>query len=776
MAEDIQLDLMKHRQPQLKEEQYTPSESAPLLAQTFAVTGMTCSACVNSIERTLNEIDGVSASVNFASETVHILAPADLSADLVIKKIKAAGYGATLLTDSSDPALHRKGAARALFFALIFAVPSIAISMVMSWHQPINNWLISQCENYSIPLPPHAHHLFTSWLVLAITAPLIFIVAFPIHRAAIRNFFHPTMDTLISLGSLSAYIWSIYATYTAQGDVYTEVASGVLLFVILGRFLESRAKRSAGDALSKLLALGEKEVAVLRNGTEVLIPISHLGVGDEFVVKPGSRIATDGVVISGHSTVDNSLITGESTPIEISPGMTVIGSALNNNGRLIVRAARVGSDTELARITSMVVTAQGTKAPIQALADKIASIFVPVVTVLAIATFEGWYYFGNKSLTESISTAITVLVIACPCALGLATPVALLVASGRGALRGIVIRHPRVLEASREIDTIVLDKTGTLTDGAMRVHEVSIPVSAHKVLGSAFAAILNEKNVLSSALALESQSTHPVSQAISSYCIAHGAQQLPVQEFTQTPGVGVAGRVRIGDQSPVVIIGSPESVAHSSVPFASEIQSAIREAQSRSYAVSVLAWDGVALAVFATGDVIKSDAAATISALHSKNIETWLLTGDNPEAAAKVAALVGINSERVIASARPEDKLEKISSLQAAGKHVLMVGDGVNDAAALAKADLSIAMGTGTDTAIATADITIMRPQLMSVVDSLALSSRTLRTIKVNLGWAFAYNAIGIPVAAAGLMSPMYAAGAMALSSLFVVTNSLRIK
>jgi len=744
--------------------------------QTYSVSGMTCSSCVNSIERALNEIEGVTASVNFASETVHIAGPADLSPEVVMKRIKSAGYSATLLEDSADPALHRKGAARALFFAIALAVPSIAISMVMSWHQPINDWLISLFNSYSIALPPHAEHLFASWLVLAITAPLIFIVAFPIHRAAIRNILHPTMDTLISLGSLSAYIWSIYATYTNQGDVYTEVAAGVLLFVILGRFLETRAKRSAGSALSTLLALGEKEVAVLRNGTEVLIPISHLVIGDEFVVKPGARIATDGVVISGQSTVDNSLITGESKPIEITPGMNVIGSALNNNGRIIVRATRIGSDTELARITAMVVTAQGAKAPIQALADKIASIFVPIVTVLAIGTFEGWYYFGDKSLTYSISTAITVLVIACPCALGLATPVALLVASGRGALRGIVIRHPRVLEASQSIDTVVLDKTGTLTDGAMKVQQASIPVSAQKVLGTSFASVLSERNILSSALALESQSDHPVSTAIASYCITRSAEQLSVTEFTQTPGVGVAGRVRIGDKSPVVIIGSPDSVAHSCVPFDPEIQQAIRDGKTHSHAVSVLAWDGVAIGAFAAGDVIKADAAATISELRNRSIDVWLLTGDNAEAAAKVGALVGINSDRIIASAKPEDKLAKISALQSEGKHVLMVGDGVNDAAALAQADLSIAMGTGTDTAIATADITIMRPQLMSIIDSLALSKRTLGTIKVNLGWAFAYNAIGIPIAAMGFMSPMYAAAAMAMSSLFVVTNSLRIK
>ncbi len=666
--EDIQIDLMKHKSDAASDEKYAPSDSAPLLAQTFAVTGMTCSACVNSIERALNEMDGVSASVNFASETVHVLAPADLSSELVIKKIKAAGYGATLLSDGASPALHRKGAARALFFATLFAVPSIAISMVMSWHQPINDWLI------------------------ALTAPLILFVAFPIHRAAIRNIFHPTMDTLVSLGSLTAYIWSIYATYTQEGDVYTEVAAGVLLFVILGRYLESRAKKSASSALSTLLALGEKEVAVIRNGTEVIIPISHLVVGDQFVVKPGARIATDGIVISGQSSVDNSLVTGESRAIEVSPGSLVIGSALNNNGRIIVRATRIGSDTELARITAMVVTAQGSKAPIQALADKVASIFVPVVTVLAIATFEAWYYFGDKSLTYSISTAITVLVIACPCALGLATPVALLVASGRGALRGIVIRHPRVLEASRSIDVVVLDKTGTLTDGAMKVLDVAIPTSAQKVLGREFAELTNERNILSSALALESQSNHPVAQAIAHFCIAQGAQQIPVTDFTETPGIGTAGRVAIADKAPVVIIGSPASVAHSSTPFDAEILRAIAEGESQSRAVSVLAWDGVAIAVFATGDVIKADAPATISALHERGIETWLLTGDNAESATKIASAVGIPSDRIIATATPEAKLAKIVELQLAGRHVMMVGDGINDAAALAQSDLSIAM------------------------------------------------------------------------------------
>ena len=748
----------------------------PLIAQTYSVSGMTCSSCVNTIERTLNEIPGVKASVNFASETVHILAPSDVSAEQIIKAIKSAGYSATLLTDQADPALHRKGAARALFFAALFAIPSIAISMVMSWHQPINDWLIELFTQYEIALPPHADHLFASWLVILLTAPLILFVAFPIHRAAIRNIFHPTMDTLISLGSLSAYTWSIYATYNNVGDVYTEVAAGVLLFVILGRYLESRAKRSASSALATLLALGEKEVSVLRNGTEVLIPISHLQVGDEFIVKPGARIATDGIVISGNSSVNNSMMTGESAPIEVSPGMNVIGSALNNNGRLIVRATRIGSDTELARITSMVVTAQGSKAPIQALADKIAAIFVPVVTVLAIGSFAYWFYLAEKTLTFSISTAITVLVIACPCALGLATPVALLVASGRGALRGIVIRQPRVLEAFRQIDVAIFDKTGTLTDGVMKVQDAVIPASAHKVLGASFAQHLTERNILSSALALESQSDHPLAQAIASYCISRGAQQLPVTELTQTPGIGIAGRVNIEGKSPVVIIGSPESIAHSTVAFDSQIAAAVLDAHAHSRAIAVLAWDGVAIATFAASDSIKVDAAQTITELQVRGIESWLVTGDNAESAAVVASSVGIKPENVIAAASPEDKLAKISALQSAGKKVAMIGDGVNDAAALAQSNLSLAMGTGTDTAISTADITLMRPQLMAVIDALKLAKTTLKTIKVNLGWAFAYNAIGIPIAALGFMSPMYAAAAMALSSLLVVTNSLRIR
>jgi Cu+-exporting ATPase len=751
----------------------TKEQLTPL---TLSISGMTCSACVNSIERAVNELTGVSASVNFASETVHVLAPSSVDVKTIIKQVKSAGYEARLIEDHSNPALHRKGAARALFAAALFALPAIAISMVMSWHPAINEWLISTFEEYNVALPPHADHSFTSWLVLAITTPLILFVAWPIHRAAIRNIFHPTMDTLVSLGAFSAYFWSIYATYTNTGEPYTEVAAGVLFFVILGRYLESRAKRRASSALSSLLALGEKEVAVMRAGVEVIIPISQLVIGDEFVVKPGSRIATDGVVISGTSSVDNSLITGESVPVEVAPGSRVIGSAMNNNGRLIVRATRVGSDTELARITSMVVAAQGSKTPIQAKADKIAAYFVPIVTVLAALTFEGWYLFGEKSLTYSISTAITVLVIACPCALGLATPVALLVASGRGALRGIVLRNPRALEASQSIDVVVLDKTGTLTEGEMSVREFTLSPSASKVLGAEFSSLLSEKNILSTALALESQSDHPTAKSIAAFALAQGAAQLPVDQLTQTPGVGVAARVNIGGKSPVVLIGSPASVAHSCIAFDSEIIAAIESAERNSYAVSVLAWDGVALAVFASGDIVKSDAAATVQELQRRGITTWLVSGDNEQSAASIGHKVGIAATHIIAHASPEDKLSKVSSLQSQGHRVLMIGDGVNDAAALAQADLSIAMGTGTDAAMSSADITLMRPELAAVTEALDLSKKTLSTIKGNLTWAFAYNVIGIPIAALGFATPIYAAAAMAISSLFVVSNSLRLK
>ncbi len=739
---------------------------------TLSLGGMTCSSCVATIERTLNAIPGVSATVNFASETAHVMAPAEMDTKRLISAIKSAGYAATEIADSSQVALHSKKSATALFFAIMFTAPVLLISMVSSWHPAIDRWILIQLDQFNFPLPLYSP---TAWLVIGLSAPVVLIIAWPIHRAGIRNFKHPTMDTLITLGSLTAFGWSIYANTTGNGDVYAEVSATIVTLVIAGRFLESRAKRAASSALSTLLALGSKEVTVIRDGELVQIPIDHLDVGDHFVAKPGERIATDGVVISGESAVDNSLLTGESKPVDVNPGVAVIGSSLNKNGRLEIRATRVGADTELARITAMVVSAQGTKAPIQRLADRISAVFVPVVTLLAIGTFLGWHYSGH-TLTDSISSAIAVLVIACPCALGLATPVALLVASGRGAQRGIVIREPRVLEIARKIDSVILDKTGTLTNGTMSMSTMLTVPAAGNVLGPDFADLLSEDVILSSALSIELQSDHPVATAIASAISARGIKPTPVTEFSSTPGSGSAGRVKLATQSPVVLIGSPVAVEHATTPFHQELIHQIFQAQEKGLTVSVLAWDGVALAMFAVGDEIKVDAKKTIAELKEHGIDPWLVTGDSSQVAISVAKEVGIAVDHVIAGALPQDKVEKVKQLQSAGHRVLMIGDGVNDAAALASADLSIAMGTGTDTAIATADIVVMRRDLGSVVEALNLSSKTLRIIRGNLAWAFAYNVIGIPVAAMGALQPMYAAGAMAFSSLFVVTNSLRIK
>ena len=746
--------------------------STVLEPTTLSIEGMTCSSCVNTVEKALNAVEGVSATVNFATETAHILAPADIDTKELIKTVEKAGYKAAFLQDGQSLTLHNKKSARALFFAFIFAVPAVTISMVMSWHHQIDMWVHGSLDYFGLPHPLYSA---TAWVVIALSAPVVLFVAWPIHRAALRNLKHPTMDNLMSLGSLSAFSWSIYANSTGEGDVYTEVAAGVLFFVILGRYLETHAKSRAGAALSSLLALGSKEVTIIRAGVPVIIPIDQLEIGDEFEALPGARIATDGIVIKGESAVDNSMLTGESKPVDVRPGSSVIGASVNHNGRLIIRATRIGSDTELARITAMVISAQGTKAPIQRLADRISAIFVPIVTLMSIGTFLGWYY-TDHSLTRSISVAITVLVIACPCALGLATPVALLVASGRGAQRGIVLREPRVLEVARTVDTVVFDKTGTLTQGVMNLQEATVSTSAGAVLGSSFTSLLNENTILSSALAIETQNSHPVALAIVRYALGKGAQSYDVTEFAVTPGSGAAGRVRIEDQAPVVLIGSSTAVAHSSTEFHPEIKSAIARGQEAGLTVSVLAWDGVALAVFAVGDQLKTDAAQTVSALRALGITPWLVTGDSAHVAASVAATVGIDSAHVVSAALPETKLEIVERFKSEGRCVLMIGDGINDAAALTAADLSMAMGTGTDTAISSADITLMNSGLGSVIDALQLAKKTLRIIHLNMGWALIYNIIGLPIAALGLLRPIYAAGAMALSSLFVVTNSLRIK
>ena len=745
---------------------------------TLSVQGMTCSSCVNSVEKALNKVEGVSATINFATETAHILAPADMNPKDLIKIVEKAGYSATLLVDAQSVTLHSKKSARAFFFAFIFAVPAVAISMIMSWHHQIDMWVHQILDNFGLPHPLYSA---TAWVVIALSAPVVLVVAYPIHRAAFRNFMHPTMDNLISMGSLAAFGWSIYANATGAGDVYTEVAAGVIFFVILGRYLETRAKAKASSALTSLLALGSKEVTIVRGGFPLIVPIEQLQIGDEFEVRPGDRIATDGIVVKGESAVDNSMLTGETKPVDVRPGSAVIGASINHNGRLIVRATRVGSDTELARITAMVISAQGTKAPIQRLADRISAVFVPIVTVLAIGTFAGWYFTGS-TLTKSISIAITVLVIACPCALGLATPVALLVASGRGAARGIVLREPRVLEVARNVDTVLFDKTGTLTEGVMLVQEATISTAAGAVLGKTFADIVTTQNIVASAGAIESQNTHPIALSITKYALANAGQAAPsrptfaVSDFSVTPGSGAAGRVSIGGQSPVVLIGSPAAVAHSSTEFHSEIKSAIERGQAAGLTLAVLAWDGVALAVFAVGDQLKSDAAETVAALRGMGITPWLVTGDSSEVAASVATTVGIDAAHVVSHALPETKLEIVERMKSEGHTVLMIGDGINDAAALTAADLSMAMGTGTDTAINSADITLMNTGLGSVISALKLSKKTLKIIRLNMGWALIYNVIGLPIAAAGLLSPLYAAAAMAASSVLVVTNSLRIK
>jgi Cu+-exporting ATPase len=742
---------------------------------------MTCSSCVNSIEGALNSIPGVKATVNFATESVHVSADENVTTKSLIAAIKSAGYVATLVSDPSQLALHSKRSGLALALSILFGVPAIAISMIMSWHHSIDMYVHDQLDAFGLPHPLYSP---TAWVAIALTAPLILMVAFPIHRAAFNNFLifiNPkrhgslTMDNLVSLGSLAAFGWSIYANSTGTGDVYTEVAAGVLLFVILGRYLEARAKSVAGSALQSLLELGSKEVVVLRSGQEVIIPITNLQVGDEFVVKPGERIPTDGEVISGTSAIDNSMITGESLPIEVRPGSKVIGATLNHNGRIVVKATRIGDDTELARITAMVLSAQGGRSPIQTRVNKISSIFVPVVTLLSIATGLAWYLYDSQ-LTHAIATGIAVLVIACPCALGLATPVALMVASGRGAQRGIVVSAPSALEAARGIDRVLLDKTGTLTTGQMKVSAATVSLGAAAQLAQIYPELIKDATILSSALSIESQNTHPVGRAIADYVSAQGIKATTVTDYSVSPGNGAAGRVNLGMHSPVVLIGSPAAVAHSTVEFHPEIKAAINTAQSESLTVSVLAWDSVALAVFSVGDEIKSDAAQTIAKFKEMGISPWLVTGDSPGVAHAVALKVGIDISQVTAAATPETKLVAITKLQSKGHKVLMIGDGINDAAALAAADLSMAMGTGTDTAIAAADLTLMRPDLNAAIDALQLSDRTIKIIKGNLTWAFIYNIVGIPIAAAGLLNPMYGAAAMALSSVFVVTNSLRIR
>jgi Cu+-exporting ATPase len=608
----------------------------------------------------------------------------------------------------------------------------------------------------------------TGWLVIGLTAPVVLIIAWPIHRAALRNLAHPTMDNLISLGSLSAFGWSIFANSTGAGDIYAEVAASVVTFIVLGRYFESRAKKRAGSTLAHLLSLNPKEVTILRGNEEVRAPIQNLQIGELCVVRPGDRIPTDGVIVEGVSSIDNSLLTGESLPIDVAPGAEVIAGAINKNGRLVIQARRVGNDTELARITKMVLTAQGEKAPIQKLADRISSVFVPIVMLLSIATLATWLALGNP-LQDSIRAAVALLVIACPCALGLATPVALLVATGKGASQGIVLRKTASLEIASKISTVVFDKTGTLTTGVMKVQNITIPD-----LGKDSAGVTTHE-LLMAVHALENESSHPIALAITQHLSQQGIARKKISDFIDTPGQGIAARVTFGDREMPVLIGTPESIRRATISLHPEIESAISAARLRGNSIAVVAVDGIASAVFEVGDSLRSDAVETIAAFHNRQIETWLITGDNEAAAHQIAIEVGIPTKNVIALASPERKISKIKELRSSGEKVLMIGDGINDAAAISEADLSMALGTGTDTAIASADITLIRPQLGSAILALNLSKNTLRIVRGNLGWAFIYNVIGIPIAALGLLSPMYAGGAMAASSLFVVLNSLRL-
>jgi Cu+-exporting ATPase len=576
------------------------------------------------------------------------------------------------------------------------------------------------------------------------------------------------MDNLISLGSLSAFGWSIYANSTGAGDIYAEVAASVVTFIVLGRYFESRAKKRAGSTLAHLLSLNPKEVTILRGNEEVRAPIQNLQIGELCVVRPGDRIPTDGVIVEGVSSIDNSLLTGESLPIDVAPGAEVIAGAINKNGRLVIQARRVGNDTELARITKMVLTAQGEKAPIQKLADRISSVFVPIVMLLSIATLATWLVLGNP-LQDSIRAAVALLVIACPCALGLATPVALLVATGKGASQGIVLRKTASLEIASKISTVVFDKTGTLTTGVMKVQNITIPD-----LGKDSAGVTTHE-LLMAVHALENESSHPIASAITQHLSQQGIARKKISDFIDSPGQGIAARVTFGDREMPVLIGTPESIRRATISLHPEIESAISAARLRGNSIAVVAVDGIASAVFEVGDSLRSDAIETIAAFHNRQIETWLITGDNEAAAHQIAIEVGIPTKNVIALASPERKISKIKELRSSGEKVLMIGDGINDAAAISEADLSMALGTGTDTAIASADITLIRPQLGTAIVALNLSKNTLRIVRGNLGWAFIYNVIGIPIAALGLLSPMYAGGAMAASSLFVVLNSLRL-
>ena len=698
--------------------------TTPTLSHTLEVDleieGMTCASCARRIERKLNKVDGVSASVSYATEQAHVSFPPTLATGDLIEVVRSAGYDAALPAEAAETT---STVPRRLVVAAVLSIPVVLWAMVPATRVPAYEW----------------------WS-LALSGVVVWWAGWPFHRAALVNARHlsSTMDTLVSLGTAAAWTWSAVAVVAGEGHLYTETAAVVTTFLLFGRWAEARSKRRAGDALRSLMELGAKQVSVLRESTEEQVPVETLAVGDRFVVRPGEKIATDGVVEEGGSAVDLSLLTGESVPVEVGPGDEVVGASLNASGRLVVRATRVGGDTQLAQIARLVTRAQQTKAPVERLADRVSSVFVPVVLVVALLTLVGWLALGGTT-TEAFTAAVAVLVIACPCALGLATPTALMVGTGRGAQLGIVIRGPEVLESTRAVDTLVLDKTGTVTTGRMSV------VRREPA----------DDEILRLAAGVEQASEHPVARAVVE---AAGPGVPPVSDFGNLPGLGARGTVE-GRQ---VTVGR--------LDLFDTVPDAVRRvvAGAGDGTPVVVGWDGAARGVLVVADGVKPTSREAVGRMHALGLHTVLLTGDHEATARRVADEVGIDT--VVAGVRPEGKVKAVRALQGEGRVVAMAGDGVNDAAALAQADLGLAMGTGADVAIAASDLTLVGGDLTSAVTAIRLARRTLATIRGNLFWAFAYNVAAIPLAAAGLLDPMVAGAAMACSSLFVVGNSLRLR